>query len=76
MGLMMVNALETRRNKGNNKKFERMRQFVFTRLFMLLDREFHLEIYYRRMVSSCMEILIDKQKYSRQNESFSIIYKL
>jgi len=36
-GLMTVRAMETRRNKGNKKKKDRLGQDVFTRFYMLLD---------------------------------------
>ena len=42
---------------------------------MELDREFELEIYYGQMVSSSLGILVDKQMYSRRNESFGKIYQ-
>jgi len=35
--LIMSEAMETRRNKGNMKKLNRMGEYVFTRLYMLLD---------------------------------------
>jgi hypothetical protein len=37
--LVMVNAVETRRNKGVKKKSDRMHQY-FTHFLMYLDREF------------------------------------
>ena len=37
--LMMVNAIERRRNKGMKRKYDRMRQ-CFTTFFRYLDREF------------------------------------
>jgi len=51
-GLVTVNATETRRIRGNRKKYGRMGQFVFSRFFMLLDREFHLENYDGRIMTS------------------------
>jgi hypothetical protein len=48
--LVTVNEVETRRNKGGKRKQDRMRQWFTS--FMQLDREFELEIYYGRMVSS------------------------
>jgi len=39
MVLVMVNAMETRRNKGVKKKYDRTRQW-FTSFFTYLDREF------------------------------------
>lgn len=39
--LMMVNAMEIRRMMRNKKNPHRRRQYDFTRLFMLLDQEFH-----------------------------------
>jgi len=50
-GLVMVNATETRRIRGNRKKLDRMGQCVFSRFFMLLDREFHLENYDGRILT-------------------------
>ena len=43
MWLVTVVATETSRIRGNRKKYDRMGQYVFSRFFMLLDREFHLE---------------------------------
>jgi len=76
MVLMTVNAMETMRNKGYKKMQDRMCQYVFTRFYMLLHQKFHLEIYYCRILSSRMLILIDIQNYSGQNETFSKVYKL
>jgi hypothetical protein len=39
---MIVDAIETRRNKGNKLKYDRMGQYTVTRFFMLLHQEFHL----------------------------------
>jgi len=69
-GLRTVTAMETSRSKGNKKKSDRMGHYVFTRFYMLLDQEIHVVKYHRRLVSSPMWILLDKPKYSRQNESF------
>jgi len=73
MELLTVNPIETRRKKGLKTKLDRMRE-RFIRFFMQLDREFQLEIYYWRMVSSCLWISVDKQMYSRRNESFGKAY--
>ena len=40
---LTVTATETWRIRGNRKKWDRMGQYVFSRFFMLLDQEFHLE---------------------------------
>jgi len=72
---MTVGAMETRRSKGNQKIQDRLGQCVFTRVYMLLDREFHLEISHGRIVSSHMEIMMQKQKYSWRNELLREIYK-
>jgi len=50
--LVTVNATETRRIRGNRNKLDRMGQYVFSRFFMLLDREFHLENYDGRILTS------------------------
>jgi len=41
---------------------------------MLLDREFHLEIYYGRTVSTRMRIIVHKYNYSWQDVIFREIY--
>jgi len=41
--LMMVNIMETRRNKGIKKNQDRMRQGIITKFIMQFDREFNLE---------------------------------
>ena len=72
--LVIVNAIETRRNKGVRNKYDRMHQ-CFTSFFMYLDQEFYLEIYHERMVSSSLWISVDKQMYSRRNEAFGKIHR-
>jgi hypothetical protein len=47
----------------------------FTSFFMYLVREFYLEIYYGKMVSSSLWISVDQQMYSRRNEAFGKIHK-
>ena len=44
--LMMVNAMESRRNKGNKNPEDRMHHHIFTRFIVLHDRELCLEKYY------------------------------
>jgi len=56
--LMTVNAAETRSNKGGKKKYDRMRQWFTS--FMYLNREFKWEIYYGRMVRSSLWISVHK----------------
>jgi len=51
-----------------------MGQLVFSRLFMLLDREFHLENYDARILTSYVSMVVDKHNHSRQNVSFSVIH--
>jgi len=51
-GLVTVNATETWRIKGNRNMLGRMGQYVFSRFFMLLDQEFHLESYHGRILTS------------------------
>ena len=70
--LMMLNAIERRRNKGMKKKKDRMRQ-CFTSFVMYLDREFQIKIYYDRIVSSNLSISDDNEMYSRCNEAFAMI---
>jgi len=53
-GLMMVTALDRRRNQGNKKKYDRMGHWVYTRFYMLVDGEFHLEKFYGRILCSHM----------------------
>ena len=36
-GLMIVSVMETMRNKGNKKQYNRLCEYVFTRFFMLLE---------------------------------------
>jgi len=72
--LLTVNIIGMRRNKGVKKRLNRMHQ-CFTCVSMWLDREFQLEIYYGQMASSWLWILVDKQMYSRRNESICKIYK-
>jgi len=57
-GFITVCAMETRRNKGNKKKQHWLCQYLFTRFYILLDGEIHLEIYYRRIVSSHMRLIV------------------
>jgi len=73
--LMTVSTLKPRRNKGNKKKWDWLGQYVFTRFYMLLDREFHLEKYRGRIVSSCVRTLVHKSNYSRQIVIFREIYQ-
>ena len=54
MGLIMVAAMDTRRNMGNNKKLDRVGQYFFNTFNMLLDQEFHLEEFHGIMLSSRM----------------------
>jgi len=70
----MLNAIERRRNEGMKKKKDRMRQ-CFTSFVMNLDREFQIEIYYDRIVSSNLSISDDNEMYSRCNEAFAKIDK-
>jgi len=42
---------------------------------MLCDWKFHLEKYDGRILGSHMWILVNKQQYSVQNESFGMMYK-
>jgi len=42
---------------------------------MMLDREFHLEKYYGRIVSSRVMIIVDEKNYSRRNVIFREIYQ-
>jgi len=72
--LMMVNAIETRRNEGVKKKLDRMGQ-CFTSFFMYLELEFDLVIYYGRMVSSSLSISVDQQMYSRRNKAVGKIHR-
>jgi len=51
-GFVTVNATKTRRIRGNRNKYNRMGQYVFSRFFMLLDQEFHLENYDGRILTS------------------------
>jgi len=73
--LMMVNAMGMRKNQGNKKRSDRMRQCIFTRFFMLFDWECHSEKYYGKMVNSSLWIFVNNQKYSRRNKSFGKLYK-
>jgi len=73
--LMTGNKMETKRNIGNEKKQDRMCRCGFTRFFMTFDGEFHLDLYYGRILSSCMWILVNKQKNSGWNELFGKMYK-
>jgi len=73
--MVMISAMETRRNKVNKKKCNRMSQYVFTGIFILLDREFHSEKCYWRIVRSCMSLFVDKLIYSGRNTEFSEIDK-
>jgi hypothetical protein len=43
---------------------------------MLLDRELHLEIYYGRMLTSRMTIIVHKEIYSRPYTVFKQMYQL
>jgi hypothetical protein len=43
--LMRFTVMESRRNKGNKNKSDIISKYVFTRLYMLLDRELYLEKY-------------------------------
>lgn len=61
---MTITAMETRRNEGNKKKSDRMGQCVSNRFYMFLDQKFHLEIYYGRIVTSRMWIIVHKPKCS------------
>jgi hypothetical protein len=61
------NKLEHRKKN----KYNIIGQNVFTRFYMLLDQEFHLEKYCGRRLSSCMGIFGHKQKYTGQNKSLS-----
>jgi len=72
--LAMVNAIETRRNKGVKKEQDRMHQ-CFTSFLMYLNWECQLEIYYGRMVRSSLWILVDKQMFGRRNEAFDKIHR-
>jgi len=66
---------------GNEEEYGKQEQvgqnlsICLTWFFIFLDQEFNLEIYYGRMVSSHLWILVDEQVYSRRNEWFSRIYK-
>jgi len=71
---MTIKAIEMRRNMWVKQKLDRMRQ-CFTSFFMYLDRDCLLEIYYGRMASSSLWILVDKQMYSRRNEPCDKIHK-
>ena len=51
-GLMLVNAIETRWNNGNQKRQDRMLQYDSTRFCMLFDREYHFGNYCGRLGSS------------------------
>jgi len=73
--LVTVSAKETRRNKGNKKKQDRLGQYVFTRFYILLDREFHWKIFYGRIMSSCMRIFVHKEIDSWQNAVFKQMYQ-
>jgi len=42
---------------------------------MLLDQEFHLEIYHGRMLSSGMRIFVHKDIYSWRNTVFKQMYQ-
>jgi len=62
--------METRSNKGNKIKKNRMGQCIFTGFYMLLDQEFHLQKFSESRLNSPMWIYVHKQTYSEQNESF------
>jgi hypothetical protein len=67
--------METRRNKRNKKNWDRLGQYVFTRFYMFLDWEFHLEIYYGRMLSSRMTIFVHKVINCMRNTVFKQMYQ-
>ena len=43
---------QNQEDQGKQKKWDRMGQYIFSRFFMLLDREFHLENYDGRILTS------------------------
>ena len=74
MGLITVTTTE-RRNEIIKNMQDRMGQYVITRFYMLLDWEFHLERYLRRILSSHMWIFVHTQKYGGWIESFSKMFQ-
>ena len=59
-GLTTVSAMETRRNKEIQKKWDRLGESFFTWFYLLLDLEIQLEKYYRGIVSSRMRINVQE----------------
>jgi hypothetical protein len=73
--VLTVIIMETRNNKGFNKKLDRMRQCIITTFIMQFNQEFYLEKYYGRILTSHMRILVNKQSYSGQYALFGITYR-
>jgi len=73
--LLTVNIMETRRNNGIKKKLDRMRQCIISKFIMQFDREFYLENYHGRILTSRVRILVHKQSYSGQYAIFGLIYR-
>jgi len=52
-----------------------MRQCIITKFIMQFDREFCLENYYGRILTSRVRILVNKQSYSGQYAIFGLTYR-
>jgi len=52
-----------------------MRQGIITKFIMQFDREFYLENYYGRILTSRMRILVNKQSYTGQYAIYSLTYR-
>lgn len=53
-----------------------MGQYLFTSFYILVDKEFHWEIYYRVTVSSRMKIFVSKDINSRHDAVSKHMYQL